>query len=164
MAEFLLDSDCFLQAAKVHYPLDVATGFWLKLAELADAGAICSIDRVKNELYTNKDELTEWMDKHLPSDFWLLSGTAIVPYGQLMVWAQNNPVNFKPTALTEFARAANADPWLAAVATQQSSTVVTHELSRPDARSRVMLPDACIHLGTNYCNTIEMFRSLKVTF
>jgi hypothetical protein len=68
MASYLLDSDCFLQAAKLHYPLDVAEGFWHRLSEAAAAGVIRSIDRVRAELYTNEDELTAWMDDYLPDD------------------------------------------------------------------------------------------------
>lgn len=163
MADYLLDTNCFLQAAKLHYPLDVAASFWAALAELAQGGRIHSIDRVKNELYTNKDDLTAWCDNHLPTDFWLPSAPALAQYGQLMIWA-NTGDHFTNAAKTEFAQATNADPWLAALGAQDNCTVVTHERNDPAARKRVMLPVACAQLSVGFCDTMGMFRRLGVRF
>lgn len=163
MADFLIDSDCFLQAYKLHYPLDVATTFWERLAEAANAGTIRSIDRVKAELYTNPDALTAWCDANLPDDFWLDSGVSIAEYTVLIQWA-NGLGHFNNNALAEFSRAANADPWLASMGMNLGSCVVTQELSNPQAKKRVLLPDACLSQGVDSCGTMEMFRRLELTF
>lgn len=57
MALFIVDSNFFIQAYRVYYPLDVATGFWSKFKMLADAGIVVSIDKVKQELYDKNDDL-----------------------------------------------------------------------------------------------------------
>lgn len=163
MASYLLDSDCFLQAYKVHYPMDVATGFWTTLAAAAVAGHVRSIDRVKAELYTNPDALTNWFDEHLPDEFWLPSGSAVREYGQLMQWAFGLG-QYSAAGLNEFARAENADAWLAALAMQEGQTLVTQEVSNPSSKRRVMLPDVCSAHGVTCCNTIEMYRRLGLTF
>lgn len=163
MADFLIDSDCFLQAYKLHYPLDVATTFWQRLSEAAHAGNIRSIDRVKAELYTNPDNLTAWCDDHLPDDFWLDSGVSVPHYTVLIKWA-NGLGRFNNVALAEFARAANADPWLASMGMREGACVVTQEKSDPNAKKRVMLPDACHSQGVDTCGTMEMFRRLGLTF
>ncbi len=69
MAVFVLDSSFFIEAHRITYPLDIATGFWNKVQQLANAGTIISIDKVKNELYDKNDELEAWCKAHLPHDF-----------------------------------------------------------------------------------------------
>lgn len=143
--------------------MDVAESFWLQLAELAHAGRIRSIDRVKAELYTNQDTLTDWCNDQLPDDFWLPSGSAIRQYATLMTWA-NNLNHFTPDALKEFARAENADAWLVAKAMEVECSVATHERNDPKAKGRVMIPVVCASQRVDSCNTMEMFRRLGVRF
>lgn len=163
MADYLVDSDCFLQAYKLHYPMDVATTFWQRLAEAANAGSIRSIDRVKAELYTNPDPLTAWCDANLPADFLLDSATSIAEYTVLIQWASGLG-QYNNAALAEFARASNADPWLASTAKFHDCCVVTQEGSRPNSVSRIMVPDVCISQSIDTCGTMEMFRRLGLTF
>ena len=51
MAIFVVDSNFFIQAHRITYPLDVAKGFWDKINKMAHAGTIISLDKVKSELY-----------------------------------------------------------------------------------------------------------------
>ena len=57
MEVYVLDSNFFIQAHRVSYPLDIAFSFWNKVKQLADEGRIISIDKVKNELYDKNDAL-----------------------------------------------------------------------------------------------------------
>lgn len=60
MSLYILDSNFFIQAHRAYYPLDVIQSFWTKINQLADDGVIKSIDKVKNEIYSNashEDEL-----------------------------------------------------------------------------------------------------------
>jgi hypothetical protein len=43
-------------------------------------------------------------------------------------------------------------------------TIVTHEVSAPQKKSKIKIPDCCNALDVNYVTTIEMFRELKETF
>lgn len=42
--------------------------------------------------------------------------------------------------------------------------ITTQEVSSPDSKSKVKMPDACNALNVTYCNTIEMLRRLQETF
>ena len=55
---YLIDSNCFIEAKNVSNPLDVAISFWNKIKQLAVAGRIHSVDKVKGELMSINDELS----------------------------------------------------------------------------------------------------------
>ena len=82
-----MDSNFFIQAHRVIYPLDIATGFWNKVIMLADSGIIFSIDKVKNELYNNNDELKNWCKSNLPENFFRETSDLIQEYAQITNWA-----------------------------------------------------------------------------
>ena len=69
MSRYLVDSNFFIQAHRAIYPLDVAPSFWKKVKVLATNGNILSIDKVKNEIFQNEDDLKNWCVNNLPSDF-----------------------------------------------------------------------------------------------
>lgn len=57
---FLVDTNFFIQAHRVSYPFDVVPSFWNKVKDLADNDKIFSIDKVKDEIYINEDDLKKW--------------------------------------------------------------------------------------------------------
>jgi len=59
---FIVDSNFFIQAHRANYPLDVANSFWAKIKEFVDEGSILSIDKVRDEIYLNDDELKVWCE------------------------------------------------------------------------------------------------------
>ncbi len=66
MSLYIVDSNFFIQAHRAYYPLDVIQSFWVKVKQLAEEGKIKSIDKVKNEIYSNashEDELKDWCDE-----------------------------------------------------------------------------------------------------
>lgn len=65
MSVFVLDSNFFIEAHRVSYPLDIFHSFWKKVNELDRHKKIISIDKVRKELYPNKDELFEWCRNNL---------------------------------------------------------------------------------------------------
>jgi hypothetical protein len=50
MVVYILDSNFFIEAHRVSYPVDVAYSFWNKVKQLAENGTIISIDKVRNEI------------------------------------------------------------------------------------------------------------------
>lgn len=52
---YIVDSNFFIQAHRMYYPLDVMPSFWQRVMDLADTGRIISIDKVRNEIVKNKD-------------------------------------------------------------------------------------------------------------
>jgi len=164
MTKYVVDSNFFIQAHRALYPLDVALGFWDKVKQLADSEVIESIDKVKNEIYKNEDDIKAWCVNNLPTDFFKGTETLINEYTQLAQWAVEPRHQFKQTAIDEFLDADEADAWLIAYAMKNNLTVITYEVSAPGSKKKIKIPDVCINFDVRYINTIEMFRELNETF
>lgn len=166
MPVYVLDSNFFIQAHRFHYPIDVAAGFWNKVRQLAENGKVISIDKVKKELYDKNDALQDWCKNNLPKDFFKDTSVAMRVYAQVTAWAMSRSGHYLPNALNEFLDADEADAFLVAycLADTANRIVVTQEISEPNRKNKVKIPDACNALNVSYVNTIEMFRQLKDTF
>lgn len=167
MSVYVLDSNFFIQAHRIHYPLDVATGFWNKVRQLAQEGKLTSIDKVKDELYDKNDSLEKWCRINLPEDFFKdTSAIMATYYVQVVNWAISKREHYLTRALDEFLDAAEADAFLVAycLADTANKCVVTQETSNSAIRRKVKIPEACVALNISYVNTIDMFRELRETF
>ena len=165
MSVYVIDSNFFIQAHRVYYPLDVAYSFWQKVKQLAHEGKIISIDKVKDEIFDHNDELEEWCKENLPDDFFKDSSSTILEYSQVTAWAISKNDHFLPQALNEFLDANEADAFIIAFVLNDSNKIlVTQETSEPFRRNKVKIPDACIALNVRYLNVMEMFRQLNETF
>lgn len=92
MSVYIVDSNFFIQAHRTNYPFDVATSFWSKIIELAESGTIISIDKVKNEIYRNEDELKQWCEINLPDTFFKDTSTVLTQYTLIASWAAGRSV------------------------------------------------------------------------
>lgn len=166
MPVYVLDSNFFIQAHRVYYPIDVAASFWNKVRSLAAAGKIISIDKVKDELYDKNDDLEAWCVANLPANFFKDTSSVMDEYGQVTEWAISKASHYLPNALKEFLDAAEADAFLVAycLANEDTAILVTQEVSEPSRRNKVKIPDACNDLKVPYVSTIDMFRQLGETF
>ncbi|MDR8389906.1 DUF4411 family protein [Aliifodinibius sp. S!AR15-10] len=166
MSNFVLDANCFIQAHRSIYPIDVASSFWEKLKDLADREIIVSIDKVYDELFENEDELTDWIDTHLDDSFFRETETdsVLAQYQQVVSWAQSKSDQYLPGAITEFMEYDNADAWLVAYAKVTNQTLVTYEVSSPNSQTKIKIPDVCNAFNIPCVNTIEMLRDLSETF
>lgn len=166
MPVYILDSNVFIQAHRSNYPLDVATGFWNALKQLANDGHIISIDKVKDEIDVNEDSLKEWTDANLPDDFFKTTNDQQIlnKYGLMAPWAESKSDHYQRGAIDEFLAFERADAWLVAFCMATGDTLVTQEVSNPGQKNRIPIPEPCNHFGVSYCNMIEMFRELGVTF
>ncbi len=164
MSVFIVDTNFFIQAHRANYPLDIAITFWQKVKELADQGKIISIDKVKNEIYQNDDELKTWCVNNLPNDFFKDSSDTIDEYSQVVIWANSKSDHYLPKAMEEFLDADEADAWIVAYAISNSYIITTHEKSQPERKNRIKIPEPCNVFGIIYMDTIEMFRELQVQF
>lgn len=161
---YVIDSNFFLQAHKIHYPIDVTPGFWAKVSSLATQGRLISIDKVRDELYTNPDALTTWMDINLPSSFFKDTNTVLADYGRVCAWAVSMNAHYKESAINKFMEADEADAFLVSYALTHGLTIITHETSNPARQSAIKIPDACAPFGVSCLNTIQMFRAMGETF
>lgn len=144
--------------------MDVVPNFWLKIKELADKGIIVSIDKVSDELHLNNDELTVWVDDNLPQDFFKDTDIVIGEYIAVSSWVNSMSGHYTVAALNEFLDSAEADAWLISYSIANAISIVTHETSEPNRKSKVKIPDACSPFGVTCLNTIEMFRHLGEKF
>lgn len=166
MVKYVLDTNFFIQAHRMHYPMDVMPSFWERLCDLANKGAIMSIDKVGNELNKNEDDLSNWCRTQLDPQFFADTRSVIHCYQELVQWAASREDHYHPTAIAEFLDADEADAWLAAFVLQDPEhfVIVTHETSQPGRKNKIKLPDVCSPFGLQYVNTIELFRRLRVKF
>ncbi len=164
MDVFVVDSNFFIQAHRITYPLDVAIGFWGKVSELANLGKIISIDKVKNEIYQNDDALKTWCKENLPVDFFKSTEEAIDEYKIIVNWAVSKGDHFMQRALDEFLDADEADAWIVAYCLKNENIITTYEKSQPGRKNKIKIPEPCEDLNVFYVDTIEMFRQLNVQF
>lgn len=157
---YLLDTNIFI-THKNSTPLDVYPSFWRTLSELAQAGIIRSVGKVKEELDKCSDELTEWVNNNLPKDFFIPEGAATFnALSTVSMWTNTSEI-FTSAAKATFLSV--ADSWIVAEALAQGYVVVTFETSDPTCRRRVKIPDVCNALGVAYCTPNEMLRKLKIS-
>jgi len=165
---FLLDTNFFIQSHQANYPLDVATGFWIKSEMLAQNQKIISIDKVEEEIYKKDDEIKQWCEKNLPDNFFLDTETQqiILQYKKVINWIDSMRSLYTDKAIEEFSEYKRADAWLISFALTEKDkfTIVTYEKSAPQGKSKIKIPDVCNHFGSKCVDVIEMFRQLGETF
>ncbi|GIV50097.1 MAG: hypothetical protein KatS3mg038_0618 [Candidatus Kapaibacterium sp.] len=59
---YLLDTSVFIEAFRRYYSFDIAPGFWNAL--IAHADSVFSIDRVRDEINKNRDDLSKWANNN----------------------------------------------------------------------------------------------------
>ncbi len=166
MGPYLVDSNFFIQAHRVFYPLDVVESFWHVIQDLAMSDVIISIDKVRDEIYSNKDSLSQWCENNLPTSFFRKTSidSVLRKYADVANWAKSRRGHYLNGAINEFLEVDEADAWLVAYAMSKNKIVVTYETSEPKRKNKIKIPDACKPLAVEYINTIEMFRQLEITF
>ena len=87
-------------------------------------------------------------------------------YGQISGWAITKSDFYMANALNEFLDADEADAFIVAFALADPSVrvVVTQEISQPNRRNKVKIPEVCDAFSIKYVNTMDMFRQLGETF
>jgi hypothetical protein len=166
MGVYVVDSNFFIQAHRTSYPLDVASSFWNKVKQLAEEGKIISIDKVKNEIYDKNDALEAWCKTNLPASFFKDSSTIMTEYGVVSTWAISRSSHYLPSALNEFLDAGEADAFIVAFVLndKENKTVVTQEVSDPNRKNKIKIPEAANACNVLYLNTVDMLRQLGETF
>ena len=150
-----------MSAFRDHYAPDFCPAFWDCIPRYFHAGRLISIDHVFNEI-ENPGDLIQWAQNAPNGLFAFSEGFPVrTAYTTIIDWVQDN-AHFKPEAKSKFA--AGADGWLIAYAQTHNAVVVTQEVSAPNAKVRVPVPDVCRRFSVNCVNTWEMLRQLGVRF
>lgn len=159
---YIIDSNVFIQGKNFHYHFSFCEGFWDWVREGFDNGLIFSIHKVRAELAAGKkgDEARQWAED-MPKGFFLddVGDAAVMrEYGHVMNWAATNQ-HYQRAALDRFAEAMRADAFLLAYARAHGHIVVTQELSQPEKKKEVPIPDAAHGIGN--IKTITIYELLK---
>ncbi len=162
---YVLDTNFFIQAHRVSYPIDVVQSFWQKLALLAHQGKIFSIDKVKEEIFNNDDDLKDWCQKNLSPGFWKDSKIYHNEYSSVVTWATEQTNRYSLNAIQEFCNADEADAFLIAYALTKKDNIkiVTNEISS-NTKRKIKIPDVCDNFDLKYIEPIKMFRELGESF
>ena len=156
---FLLDANVLIEAKNRYYAFDIAPGFWQWLDRAHSAGLACSIEPVGAELRAGNDQLATWAAGN-PAFFRPIDQPTTTHFAALTTWAASR--QYTPGALAGFT-GNSADYLLVAYARAHQLTVVTHERPSPQARARILIPDACVAMGVSYADTFAMLRSTGAT-
>ncbi|WP_342318724.1 DUF4411 family protein [Corynebacterium mayonis] len=152
---FLVDSNILIEAKNRYYAFDIAPGFWDWLEGAYQQGLACSIDAVRDELLKGDDELAAWARAN-PDFFKSIDQSTTNHFSDLTAWATSG--SYRAEAIAAFT-GNNADYLLIAYAREHQHTVVTHERSEPNARRRILIPDACLAMGVSTADTFQMMRA-----
>ena len=156
---FLIDANALIQPYKSYYAFDICPGYWEWLLAAYEQGNLASIDRVRDEVLAQNDELAAWARRTAIEGLFLPSTQQEVATAnrEIMNWVagaypQNQTQRF----------ASGADSWLAAYAKVHSMIVVTQEF--PRQRGKVPLPDVCKRFGVESEDLFAMLRSIGAEF
>lgn len=165
MSLFIVDTNFLTQAHRDRYPIDVVPTFWNKILYLANEQIICSIDKVRDEIFRNDDELKEWCETNLPSYFWKDSSIALENYSLLVSWAVLQTSRYSQAAINEFLESDEADAFLIAYTMIDKTNTVLVTYEKPDnSKRKIKIPNVCTEFDVTISDTISLFRSLGITF
>ena len=140
---YLIDANVLIEAKNRYYAFDIAPGFWAWFDRAHPQSVACSIGAVRGELLDGNDALANWARAN-PEFFRPIDQGTTQHFGDLTTWAASQ--NCTQAALADFT-GNNADYLLVAYAHEHQHQVVTQERSQPNARTRVLIPDACLAMS-----------------
>jgi hypothetical protein len=163
--DYLIDSDVLITAKNRYYAFSICPGFWDSLVHGHAQGRVQSIDRVRQELLSGRDDdsLVRWVRDTLPTEFFLPSDSAEITaaFTDVMRWVTRHG-QYQDEAKARFA--SGADGWLVAHGIATGRVVVTNEQPRPEARAVIKLPDVCDAFSVRYEDTFAMLHNLRVSY
>lgn len=71
MNKYLIDTNIFIESAYRFYAFDICPGFWDFLEKCSESDFVKSIDKVYNEITSNKPELQDFKEKLKNEGFFL---------------------------------------------------------------------------------------------
>lgn len=137
---YLLDSNVFITATRLHYDLDVFPGFWAWLIEANKRNIVYSNVAVYDELKDKGDGLADWVKKDGAALFLQHHPDFAVTMRAVSGWVAALP-DMTQAGKDHFL--AKADPRIIADAMASGWTVVTYEEPAPLSKTKVKIPDVC---------------------
>lgn len=160
---YIFDSNAFILASRQHYGFDIAPGFWAWVRDEKLTGVAASSRWVKGEIDAgnrppDEDLLKQWASIVRP-DFWVDdSPAAASAMGELTAWVHHPARIYSPQAKADFLD--SVDYRIIAQAKAESATLVTSEVSEPNSKKRVKIPDAAMAIGVSCMDPFSAYRAL----
>lgn len=158
---YLLDADSFIRSKREHYAFDFCPGYWDALLVGFAKRRLLSIVPIRNELLRGKDALASWVKDDVSADFFATVEDQGVQgaYAEILQWVEDNE-QYSRAAKQKFVR--GADPWLVAYACISRSVLVTYEVSSPESKALIKLPDVAAHFDVASIPPYVMLRQLQI--
>jgi hypothetical protein len=159
--KYLLDTDTFIRAHRQHYRFSFCPAYWIALIQQHNAGSVASISQVKRELLRGKDDLSTWVKTKLPVSFFKGTEDAkvIQTYASIVKWVVSL-THLTPEAQSHFV--GSADGWLIAFARVNRYTVCSYEVSAPESKNNIKLPDIASQFGVSCESPYDMLEQLDL--
>lgn len=154
---YVVDANVFMQAANSYYAFDIVPKFWTWL-EGRLGSDLFSVVPVKDEILKQNDDLADWL-KSVDDPSWVLAVDDEETQLQMPVITKHCvDYGYRSSGIAKFLD--GADPWVIACARKNNWTVVTQEISQPETRKRVKIPDVCDSLDVENILVFDMLRKL----
>ena len=147
---YSIDSAAFIDAWVRKYPPDFLPSLWASLGDFAETGNLLAPEEVLLELQRGGDDLYDWA---------LERAEIFVPPTSEIQARVAHIVNTFPSFVPE--RAGDgiwADPYVIALAQENSGTVVTAELLAPANARLKKIPNVCQELNVRCIAPLELFQ------
>ena len=160
---YLFDSNAFIAASRQHYGFDIAPGFWEWVQDDSLRGIAASSKYVKGEIDAgnrpiDEDLLKGWAANVRP-DFWVEDTPATLhALAELTQWAEHPDRIYTPQARAYFLD--SIDYRIIAQAKAERAVLVTGEVSEPNSRRTVKIPDAAHAIGVKCVDPFSAYRAL----
>lgn len=137
MTKYLLDTNVFISAHKLHYGQDICPGFWEWLDFAWKNGTVFSIEDVLEEIEREDDYVSEWA-RDRKDQFRKGDASVSAEIKNIIEWARSN--GFTENAIQKFSSCADCP--IVAHARIADCTVVTNE-HWDERTKKVKIPNAC---------------------
>ncbi len=158
---YLLDADVLIQAHKLHYGFDFCPGFWDWIVRMHQRGEVHSILAIRNDIATGGDQLADWVNELDQGFFLQPDSMSLEALGSITDWVDAHKL-YSVAAKQEFMTC--SDLHLIAHALAHRMTIVTMEVSAPNSKNRVKIPDVCNAMNVKSMPSYELLRTLKARF
>ncbi len=141
---YLFDTDVLIASARIHYHPNYCQAFWDWVIDGHNAGLFFSIDKVKSEFLAGKrDPMLGWVTSGALTNFFQPSLQSLPVWHRLSTLASDPAKGYKTAAKNKFLDADKADAWLISHAAHHGNfKIVTNEVSEPNSKREIKLPDA----------------------
>ena len=156
----VLDANTFIEGKNLYYRFAVCPGYWDWILRENANGTVFSIDRVQDELTVGTDDLAAWAGARSKEFFLPVDTLAASVAGQISAWVYTR--GYTQAAIATFLN--STDYWLVAYALAHGYTVVTREVSSPESKKRVLIPDACLAVGVPCRSPFDLLSELGAVF